>query len=354
MSGMLKDYYNGRVENVSLYDITSWCQFHQRFTHPFFVRMSFLCLEFGFERTFVCKICAKNVDEIDHRASSDSIWDLTIPLFSQYMMGCKLNVYTNLLMNLTEFGTNLCLKKKILEESSDNKTLLCCFNMAQTLVQENYETFIEIIKHSQAGNTTPTIQERSEFQQKYVNSSRFMRQLNTISPYLQDQIVIIPFCETVSRIKLHGISSKFPLVCSSFYPVVTSKGLCYSFNSLAMNKIFKPLVIPWASILNAKNQTSEMVHPLGIGPNNGLNFVLNAFESFSAARSTKNFILSITNENNPFDILKQNYIIEPGNAYTYRVIANQIGTTDRFNAMDPVDRGCSLPHEIGLLVKIVI
>ena len=67
--------------------------------------------------------------------------------------------------------------------------------------------------------------------------------------------------------------------------------------------------------------------------------------------STKNFILSITNENNPFDIFKQSYIIEPGNVYTYRVIANQIVGTDRFNAMEPVDRGCSLPHETGLLVK---
>ena len=102
LSGMLKDYYNGRVENVSLYDITSW-------------------------------------------ASSDSIWDLTIPLFSQYMMGCTFKGYTKLMMNLTEFGTNLCLKKKILEESSDNETLLCCFNMAQTLVQENYEGFIVLL-----------------------------------------------------------------------------------------------------------------------------------------------------------------------------------------------------------------
>jgi len=42
-------------------------QFHQRFTHTFFVRKSFLSLEFDFEQTFVCKIRAKNVDEIDHR-----------------------------------------------------------------------------------------------------------------------------------------------------------------------------------------------------------------------------------------------------------------------------------------------
>jgi len=49
-------------ENLNL----AWCQFHQRFTRAFFVQKSFLCLEFGFERTFVLKIGANNFDEIDH------------------------------------------------------------------------------------------------------------------------------------------------------------------------------------------------------------------------------------------------------------------------------------------------
>jgi len=49
------------------YIVATRCQFHQRWTSAFFVRTSFLCLEFGFERIFVSKIHAKNVDEIDHR-----------------------------------------------------------------------------------------------------------------------------------------------------------------------------------------------------------------------------------------------------------------------------------------------
>jgi len=43
------------------------CQFHQHFTRKFFVRTSFLCLEFGFKWTFVRKTRAFNVDEIDGR-----------------------------------------------------------------------------------------------------------------------------------------------------------------------------------------------------------------------------------------------------------------------------------------------
>ena len=34
--------------------------------------------------------------------------------------------------------------------------------------------------------------------------------------------------------------------------------------------------------------------------------------------------LAITNDNNAFDIFKQNYVIEPGFSYTFRIIANQV------------------------------
>jgi len=51
------------VRNIKGYTM---CQFHQRFMRTFFLRMSFLCLEFGFEPTLEHKICAKNIDEIDH------------------------------------------------------------------------------------------------------------------------------------------------------------------------------------------------------------------------------------------------------------------------------------------------
>jgi hypothetical protein len=91
--------------------------------------------------------------------------------------------------------------------------------------------------------------------------------------------------------------------------------------------------------------------PSGFGPSNGLNFVVNSFEPYDSQRSSKNFILSITNENNPFDIFKQNHVIEPGNVYTYKVVASQIGATDRFNEMDYKNRNCSLPHEKGNLVN---
>ena len=103
--------------------------------------------------------------------------------------------------------------------------------------------------------------------------------------------------------------------------------------------------------MNCQIKILDLISPSGFGPSNGLNFVVNSFEPYDAQRSSKNFILSITNENNPFDIFKQNYVIEPGNIYTYRVVASQIGATDRFSEMDAKNRNCSLPHEKGSLVN---
>ena len=102
-------------------------------------------------------------------------------------------------------------------------------------------------------------------------------------------------------------------------------GLCFTFNSQTMSEIFKPSLIPdsWIELLNL-NKKSTILNPLGYGPSNGLNFALNSFEPFNGQRSSKNFILSISNENNPFDIFKQKYTVEPGFMYTYRVVANQV------------------------------
>jgi len=46
------------------------CQFHQRFSLMFFVRKFVQTQTLSREKTFVQKICAKNVDEIDYRSPS--------------------------------------------------------------------------------------------------------------------------------------------------------------------------------------------------------------------------------------------------------------------------------------------
>ncbi len=104
-----------------------------------------------------------------------------------------------------------------------------------------------------------------------------------------------------------------------------TQGYCYTFNSLSVSELFKSseVVKIWNSNLNLK-LNSNLVNPTGFGSGNGFNFILNAHEPFSNHRSDKNFILSISNENNPFDIFEHNYLIEPGNFYTFKILANQV------------------------------
>ncbi len=48
-------------------------------------------------------------------------------------------------------------------------------------------------------------------------------------------------------------------------------------------------------------------------------------------RSSPNFILSFTNEFNPFDVIQQNFLIQPGFHYKFNIVPSQIATTERFN-----------------------
>lgn len=154
----------------------------------------------------------------------------------------------------------------------------------------------------------------------------------------------MPYCEIAPSFSIKSLIKKQPIKCDYFHQIVTPKGLCRSFNSLTMSETFKdsPLLTKWKKIFNLK-ETSNIVNPSGYGLSHGLQFVLNFYEPSYDQRSSKNFVLSITNEFNSFDALKETYLIKPGFSHTYKVIANQIVTSERFNDMDPTSRGCSLP-----------
>jgi hypothetical protein len=185
------------------------------------------------------------------------------------------------------------------------------------------------------------------FESKYINSTILPPSLKRIRPVnLPDPIGTIPFCEVASKTSLSNISLYKPTTCNYFHPMLTPKGFCYSFNSLTMNELFKPsdVLNVWNSHLDLKLD-STLINPTGHGPSHGLNFALNAYEPFSQKRTSKNFIMSITNPTNPFSIFEENYILKPGYFYIFKIIANDIVTSTRFDGMDAKSRNCSLPHE---------
>ena len=108
-----------------------------------------------------------------------------------------------------------------------------------------------------------------------------------------------------------------------FYGI--APGLCYTFNSKAMVEIFEEKFLPesWQKTFNLKDHVN-LTNPSGFGPTHGFNFAVNMFKPYNSKGVSKDVIIAITNDNNAFDIFKQNYVIEPGFSYTFRIIANQV------------------------------
>jgi len=80
----------------------------------------------------------------------------------------------------------------------------------------------------------------------------------------------------------------------------------------------------WSSVFEPNNTNSTLVYPKGFGCAKGMNIILNSYESIGLQQQHNNFILSVNNENNAFDIIRQSYNLLPGNAYTFRVMASQV------------------------------
>ena len=231
-----------------------------------------------------------------------------------------------------------------------------CIYSANSILSKLFDTFLDINKHSMVGTTARTEAQLNDFEQKYINGSAFLGTQKIERPkYLENMPGIIPFCEVAPKLALYDMPTEKLSTCDYFNLSATPKGICYSFNSQSLNEIYKESNISdyWISVFEQQNHQT-LINPSGYGPSNGLNFVLNSFEhyfkdSLSGAskieRLSQNFILSISNEFNPYDVYKQNYFIEPGNIYTYRILANQITTSERFEDMEPASRNCSLPKE---------
>ena len=135
-----------------------------------------------------------------------------------------------------------------------------CINSLQTLLVEHYDTFIDIVKHSQIGNTHQNEESFLQFEQNYINTSIFKTTTKPVRPvYLNDQLTMIPFCEIAPKLSLSNISLMEPAKCKLFDPFPAQSGLCYTFNSKALPEIFKPspIVSSWKKFLNVKEKSGE-------------------------------------------------------------------------------------------------
>jgi hypothetical protein len=126
-------------------------------------------------------------------------------------------------------------------EQLNNENKQSCCNVLDKIKNSDYETFIEIVKLSDGQMGCSGENLSNEFESKYVNLSALPVQTPMQRPtFLADQVGMMPFCETATKLSLSSISASQPAKCTHFKPVVTAKGICYSYNSLSMPELFKP------------------------------------------------------------------------------------------------------------------
>ena len=294
---LLKEYYPNKNATVSLYDLFSWASYQQS---------------------------AYNT-----------------PKYSLGLNNCSCIEYISLLLNIIDNS-----------EGSNypcwSHTSQCCNLNTEALVGNHLELFIAIQKYSQVPNYQQNL-ENQNFYTKFIKDIKIFNKYNlTLSLNEQSQLGMMLFCEMIPNILL--IKKKLP-GCSNFYPVSTSHGICQTFNSLPTSEIYKksPITDTWTSVFEPNMTKIDLVYPKGFGSAKGMNIILNSYEAFGSQRETNDFILSVTNENNVYDIVRQSFDLLPGNIYTFRILASQITTTEKFETMSQKDRNCGLENESGKL-----
>lgn len=134
------------------------------------------------------------------------------------------------------------------------------------------------------------------------------------------------------------------LGCKHFKYVPTNHGICQSYNPLPVKDIYKKsqMVDAWTKMFESDAGDFNLTYSNGRGPFSAFYIVLNDFESYSFWRKRNGFILSITNEENYFDVIRNYFVVEPGYLYSFEILPSQISTTPKFEAMNREDRNCGL------------
>jgi len=227
-----------------------------------------------------------------------------------------------------------------------NESNPCCNILTKNLVEKHLQEFLSIMEYSEGKNYFPNDGNKHLMSLIGRNSSLVKKMKNRSED--KNPIGMILFCDIVKDLNI--AFERFP-GCTNTSAVSTSHGICQSFNSAPSTDIYKnfPYLKVWNSVFGTNISNRSLVYPKGNGAAKGMYFILNSYESYGFNRHSNEFILSITNENNPFDIAKSNFNLLPGQSYSFKVMQSQIGTTSKFDSMNFQDRNCALPNESGKL-----
>ena len=290
LAELLSEYYDQKVANVPLTDLASWATMYY-------------------------------------------LGALKRPNYTLAYADCDVKDYVKLYLQLIDYT-----KGKTGQMPCPNGSGPCC-NQSQALVRDNFDFFLNYIRLSSSTKD-------KDFYEKYVKNLTAWKKFNLSLEENVDDLTpaMLVHCEFVSE--LVNID-RTKLGCKKFRQVPTPYGLCHSYNTLAPGQLFKPSghsqhldnAFKWKPV-------EELERPSGHGSSNGFYIVLSAFEVSAYQRVTKDFLVSISNADNYFNV-DHSYTVKPGNFYTFSVITSQVVTTPTFDVMSRDTRRCALPEDNG-------
>ncbi len=293
----LNEIYSGDTKAISLYEIYAWGAFQLSYSHLMYSKPKFML-----EQTR----CAW----YDFYTMSQSYLD--------YSEGISDNF------------------------PCSNQSNPCCNILTKNLIGNHLQEFMTIMKYSGGSKNFQNDDNQqilSLFSQKSSLLKNLIRIFKENSP-----IKMLLYCDMANDI------DKFldiPPGCTNVSAVSTTHGICQSFNSAPSKDIYKnhSYLQAWNLVFAYNISNRALVYPKGNGAVKGMYFVLNSYEYSGYTRYSNEFILSINNENNPYDIYKSHFNLLPGQSYSFKVTQSQIGTTSKFDSMNYEDRNCTLPNE---------
>ena len=222
LSYMLTDYYHQQVELTPLTDLASW-------------------------------------------GSYQSIGGYSKPNYTLHYSGCKIQEFKELYAQLMSF---VDFKGETLPCS--DKQSPCC-NHSQTLIKDNFEFFLQYMKHSYLSSNHFN-NKKETFFSDLVKNLTIWKQLPLSSTSPEHRLdskanEMILFCNFIPDL---SEAKNLKLDCDRFKPVSTCPGLCFSYNSLHPSKIFRPS--PFFDMWNKVFQIDPEVlldYSPGYGPSKG-------------------------------------------------------------------------------------
>jgi hypothetical protein len=138
--------------------------------------------------------------------------------------------------------------------------------------------------------------------------------------------------------------------CNIFTPYLTSSGVCHTFNAKPQQELFKPsrYFNMFHKIFNTT--APNVVFPNGFGSSAGLYLLLDnkqrfhprtePDDPFCPEKESPNFLVSVSNTDGAFDVLRYGFQVTPGYKTILSVILKQVISTESLHEMTPSSRNC--------------